>query len=98
MTINCRELVPMFLQPDGRDLECLFIAPRDLHFQTRTTNCNMLLHRLPFRNINTVLHARQPSWMIASRSMTTAATKKKEFLCILPDQPNVLDIRKKVKG
>ncbi|KAJ6013092.1 hypothetical protein N7522_003447 [Penicillium canescens] len=26
------------------------------------------------------------------------ARKKKEFLCIMPDRPNVLELRKKVKG
>ena len=34
---------------------------------------------------------------IRQRTMATAQ-KKKEWLCILPDNPNVLELRKKVKG
>lgn len=46
-----------------------------------------LSHRLPVRA------AYRSSW----RTMATAA-QKKEWLAILPDRPNVLEIRKKVKG
>ncbi|BCR86520.1 YciI family protein [Aspergillus chevalieri] len=40
---------------------------------------------------------RSPIRTVGYRTMATATGKPKEFLCILPDMPNALDIRKKVR-
>ncbi|EYE99148.1 YciI family protein [Aspergillus ruber CBS 135680] len=39
-----------------------------------------------------------PIRAVGPRTMATTTGKAKEFLCILPDKPNALDIRKKVRA
>jgi hypothetical protein len=57
----------------------------------------MLLNHIVFRATASVFRSPQPARGVLSRTMATAG-KKKEFLCIMPDRPNVLELRKKVKA
>ncbi|KAJ6029892.1 hypothetical protein N7499_012305 [Penicillium canescens] len=57
----------------------------------------MLLNRFVPRATGSLLRSTQSARGVLLRSMATAR-KKKEFLCIMPDRPNVLELRKKVKG
>jgi hypothetical protein len=57
----------------------------------------MLLNHIVFRATASVFRSPQPTRGVLSRTMATAG-KKKEFLCIMPDRPNVLELRKKVKA
>lgn len=57
----------------------------------------MLLSRAAPRATASFVRSPQPARGIFLRGMSTKE-KKKEFLCIMPDRPNVLELRKKVKG
>ncbi|CEJ58084.1 hypothetical protein PMG11_06755 [Penicillium brasilianum] len=49
------------------------------------------------RNATAVKRFSQCIQSMASRSTATMTGKKKEFLCILPDRPNIASLRKQVK-
>ncbi|KAJ5458315.1 hypothetical protein N7475_009703 [Penicillium sp. IBT 31633x] len=57
----------------------------------------MFLNRLTHRATGSSILSPRLVSSYPSRTIATAS-KKKEFLCIMPDRPNVLELRKKVKS
>ncbi|KAJ5904679.1 uncharacterized protein N7473_001595 [Penicillium subrubescens] len=57
----------------------------------------MFLNRVVPRATASFFRSPQQAGSVLSRTMATAG-KKKEFLCIMPDRPNVLELRRKIKG
>ncbi|CAG8395762.1 unnamed protein product [Penicillium salamii] len=59
----------------------------------------MFVNRVIPRASIAAAHISLPSRTSLPKNMTTSSQqKKREFLCILPDNPGVLELRKKVKG
>jgi hypothetical protein len=85
-----------------REDRYIYIALRQAqHWSTsiasRSVSRIMLLNRFVPRATGSLLRSTQSARSVLLRTMSTAG-KKKEFLCIMPDRPNVLELRKKVKG
>ncbi|CAG7996105.1 unnamed protein product [Penicillium salamii] len=60
---------------------------------------SMFFNRVIPRAPSAVTHFSLPPRTILSKNVTTTSQRKKrEFLCILPDNPGVLELRKKVKS
>ena len=57
----------------------------------------MFLSRAVPRATASFFRSPQLARSVLSRTMATEG-KRKEFLCIMPDRPNVLELRRKVKG
>ena len=67
--------------------------------QNDTATANMFLNRSIPRASNALTRVSGRPRVCFPKSLTTdSQQKKREFLCILPDNPNVLALRKKVKG